>query len=134
MSMNKQAEKVSFLDEIDIALTIDNRRASGHQMTSVELTIQPIVFRASLRDINLITAIVTRGIELSSGDQKAPPKSNAISSKAQPRSQSGRKSRPSLPRTGSQRALPSAQVIMTTEKVRPCYPFQIGSLLIQYTI
>lgn len=118
MSMNKPTEKVSFLDEIDIALTVDNRKSSGHSMTSVDLTIQPIVFRASLRDINLITAIVTRGMELSSGDKDAKASAKkSVRPSAQQYPKSGKKSKSSRPPSGPRKAQAPVQLIMTTEKV-----------------
>lgn len=67
--MGRAAESVRFLDDLDIALSLDTRKSTAHQMTSIELTAQPIVFRASYRDINLIMAIVNRAIELSSKPQ-----------------------------------------------------------------
>ncbi|EJU02006.1 hypothetical protein DACRYDRAFT_22408 [Dacryopinax primogenitus] len=62
--MDKASERVRFLDDIDVTLTMDSRAAEGRQMTSIETTIQPIIFRASYRDINLITSIFTRAMEL----------------------------------------------------------------------
>lgn len=62
--MEKDAETVRFLDDVDLTFSLDSRSAETHQMTSIELTSQPIVFRASYRDINLITTIVTKALEL----------------------------------------------------------------------
>ncbi|KAH7345058.1 hypothetical protein B0J17DRAFT_763771 [Rhizoctonia solani] len=67
--MGRSAENVRFLDDMDITLSLDTRKSAAHQMTSIELSTQPIVFRASYRDINLIMAIVNRAIELSSKPQ-----------------------------------------------------------------
>ncbi|CEL57657.1 Vacuolar protein sorting-associated protein 13 OS=Saccharomyces cerevisiae (strain ATCC 204508 / S288c) GN=VPS13 PE=1 SV=1 [Rhizoctonia solani AG-1 IB] len=67
--MGRSAENVRFLDDMDVTLSLDTRKSTAHQMTSIELSTQPIVFRASYRDINLIMAIVNRAIELSSKPQ-----------------------------------------------------------------
>lgn len=63
-TMGKDAETVRFLDDIDFTFSLDSRSAGTHQMTSIEVSSQPIVFRASYRDINLITTIVNRAMEL----------------------------------------------------------------------
>lgn len=65
MRMGTTSESVSFLDEIDLTLSLDSRKSLGHQIMSIEIAIKPIVFRASYRDINLITAIMNRAIEIS---------------------------------------------------------------------
>jgi vacuolar protein sorting-associated protein 13A/C len=62
--MGKASDSVRFLDEIDLTFSLDSRTSTQEQMTSMELTIKPIVFRASYRDINLIMAIVNRAVGL----------------------------------------------------------------------
>ncbi|KAG9019286.1 hypothetical protein FRB90_004293 [Tulasnella sp. 427] len=112
MSMNKPADKVSFLDEIDVTLTIDGRQTTDHQMTEIGLNVLPIVFRASLRDISLITAIVNRALELSSSQASSPPKAPKPVS-ARPTSTVSRKSAaPSRPKA-SQKS--KSRVIMSKE-------------------
>jgi vacuolar protein sorting-associated protein 13A/C len=65
LRMDKPSDGVRFLDDLDLTLSMDNRRWTAQQMSSIELTLQPVVFRVSYRDINLITAIVNKAIELS---------------------------------------------------------------------
>ncbi|QRV76706.1 vacuolar protein sorting-associated protein 13 [Ceratobasidium sp. AG-Ba] len=67
--MGRASESVRFLDDLDVTISLDTRKSTAHQMTSIEVAAQPIVFRASYRDINLIMAIVNRAIELSSKPQ-----------------------------------------------------------------
>ncbi|KAG8694260.1 hypothetical protein FRC09_009967, partial [Ceratobasidium sp. 395] len=67
--MGRASESVRFLDDLDVTVSLDSRKSAAHQMTSIEVAAQPIVFRASYRDINLIMAIVNRAIELSSKPQ-----------------------------------------------------------------
>ena len=72
LAMDKPNETVRFLDEIDLTLSIDSRRMAQHQMTDIELAVQPIIFRASYRDIMLITEIVNKAIALSSRPSPLP--------------------------------------------------------------
>ncbi|KAJ6604648.1 vacuolar protein sorting-associated protein 13 [Mycena vulgaris] len=67
--MGKPSESVRFLDDVDLTFSLDSRSSSGHQMTSMEISAKPIVFRASYRDINMITTIVNKAIELSGDSQ-----------------------------------------------------------------
>lgn len=62
--MGKDAETVRFLDDIDFTFSLDSRSSENHQMTNIEVSSQPIVFRASYRDINLITTIVNKALQL----------------------------------------------------------------------
>ncbi|KAJ6610914.1 vacuolar protein sorting-associated protein 13 [Mycena sp. CBHHK59/15] len=71
--MGKPSESVRFLDDVDLTLSLDSRSSSGQQMTSIEISAKPIVFRASYRDINMITTIVNKAIELYGNSQDQPP-------------------------------------------------------------
>lgn len=68
--MGKESESVRFLDDFDLTVSLDSRSNSSQQMTNMEINAKPIVFRASYRDIILITSIVNKAIELSS--QRSP--------------------------------------------------------------
>lgn len=63
MRMGRATESVRFLDDVDFTFSLDSRSSSSHQMTNIEIVTKPIVFRASYRDINLITSIINRAIE-----------------------------------------------------------------------
>jgi len=63
LTMGKSVDSVRFLDDVDLTFSLDSRSLSSHQMTNVEVMAKPIVFRASYRDINLITSIVNKAIE-----------------------------------------------------------------------
>jgi len=63
--MNKENITARFLDDMDITLSMDNRQSANRQITDIILTVQPIIFRVSYRDINLITSIVNKAIALS---------------------------------------------------------------------
>lgn len=122
MSMNKPSEKVSFLDDLDITLAIDNREPTGREMTNVDLTVQPIIFRASLRDFNLIMAIVNRGIELSakqSSAAQAPPKPNTVGTRSRPGPRASKSGRSLGAKSRGRIVSPGIQVITSKEKVRP---------------
>ncbi|CAK5280530.1 unnamed protein product [Mycena citricolor] len=80
--MGRPAESVRFLDDVDMTFSMDTRASSGQQMTSIEISSKPIVFRASYRDINMIMTIVNKAIELSGESQAAPatkPQSTRVS-------------------------------------------------------
>jgi vacuolar protein sorting-associated protein 13A/C len=74
MRMGKHSESVRFLDDVDMTFSLDTRSSSGQQMVSMEISVKPIVFRASYRDIKLITSIINTAIELYGNSQK----SNAV--------------------------------------------------------
>ncbi|KAH9486936.1 Vacuolar protein sorting-associated protein 13 [Psilocybe cubensis] len=71
MRMGRSAESVRFLDDVDLTFSVDSRSSSQQQMMNIELTSKPIVFRASYRDINLITSIVNKAIERYGNSQKS---------------------------------------------------------------
>lgn len=58
------SESVRFMDDVDLTLSLDSRSNSSQRSTSLDVSVKPIVFRASYRDINLITTIVNRALEL----------------------------------------------------------------------
>ncbi|KAF7791866.1 hypothetical protein EIP86_002890 [Pleurotus ostreatoroseus] len=93
-SMGKDADTVRFLDDVDLTFALDSRTSASQQMTSIEITSQPIVFRASYRDINLITTIVNKAITLY-GQTAKQNDSRATSDKPHA---------PSMQRTSSNRA------------------------------
>lgn len=78
MKMGASSESVRFLDEVDLTLSLDSRASESQQMSSIEISMRPIVFRASYRDINLITTIVNKALELySKSVQSQSPNSEA---------------------------------------------------------
>jgi vacuolar protein sorting-associated protein 13A/C len=87
LRMGKSSESVRCLDDVDLTFTLDSRASSAQQMTSIEITTEPIVFRASYRDINMITVIINQMISLYGNTQQSglplandsSPRSNVIS-------------------------------------------------------
>ena len=69
LRMDKPLDGVRFLDDLDLTLSMDNRQWAAQHMFSIELTLEPVIFRVSYRDINLITSIVNKAIELSTKSQ-----------------------------------------------------------------
>lgn len=63
IKMGRSTESVRFLDDVDLTFSLDSRSSASRQMTSIEISCRPIVFRASYRDINLITSIVNVAID-----------------------------------------------------------------------
>ncbi|KAF5370222.1 hypothetical protein D9615_010080 [Tricholomella constricta] len=62
--MGKSTESVRFLDDVDLTLSLDSRSSSSQQMTSMEIAVKPIVFRASYGDLTMISSIVHKAIAL----------------------------------------------------------------------
>ena len=100
--MDKPNERVRFLDDVNVALSLDNRQRGSQQMTSIELELpDPVIFRASYTDIMLITDIANKAAE-AANKALAPP---------QPSTENPR--RPSLTtRTGTD--VSSAALVHTT--------------------
>jgi vacuolar protein sorting-associated protein 13A/C len=61
--LGKQSETARFLDDVDFTLSLNSLSSSTQQVTSIETTLKPIVFRASYGDIMLISTIVQRAID-----------------------------------------------------------------------
>jgi vacuolar protein sorting-associated protein 13A/C len=59
--MDRTNDRVTFLDQLNMALSLDTRRRGSQQMTSFEVEIpDPVVFRASYTDLMLIMDIVNK--------------------------------------------------------------------------
>jgi vacuolar protein sorting-associated protein 13A/C len=114
-----QEESVRFLDEIDLTFSLDSRKSSQEHMTSIELAIKPIVFRASYRDIDLITTIVNRAIELYSktAPTSGPDATIAESSKRKQLPESKFTTGKSV-RSQSQPVVGQARALMSKEQAR----------------
>ena len=112
IQMGKATESARFLDDIDLTVSLDNRSNSAQQMTSIEITAKPIVFRASYRDINLITTIVNKAIELYSNSQPAAaPSEQSASPQYLTVSSTAAASTASRPASGK------ANIVMSKEQV-----------------
>ncbi|KAK0549054.1 Vacuolar protein sorting-associated protein 13 [Tilletia horrida] len=69
--MNRPKESLRFLDDFDIAMSMDSRMSAARQVTSIEIEIDPLTFRVSYRDIMLITTVINKAIELSASSNQA---------------------------------------------------------------
>jgi vacuolar protein sorting-associated protein 13A/C len=55
--------RVTFLDDLNVAMSLDTRQRGSQQMSSFEVEVpDPVIFRASYTDIMLITDIVNKAI------------------------------------------------------------------------
>ena len=119
LRMGKSSDSVRFLDDVDLTFSLDGRSSSSQQMTNIEVVAKPLVFRASFRDINLITSIINKAIEKYGISQEM------LTNQKQDDSQSQQKSIPAPREIGA--TLPSsynhsqsigkARVLMTKEQV-----------------
>ncbi|KAG1730516.1 vacuolar protein sorting-associated protein 13, partial [Suillus paluster] len=62
--MGADADTSRFLDSVDLTFSMDGRSSTREQMTSMELAAKPIIFRASFRDITLITTIARKTVDI----------------------------------------------------------------------
>src|SRR5260370_35301487 len=76
MQMGNPDESLRFLDDVDVTLSLDSRQSATQQMTNIDITSTPIVFRASQRDINVIMAIVTKATQMAA--KPAPPEPRPV--------------------------------------------------------
>jgi vacuolar protein sorting-associated protein 13A/C len=113
--MGKSSDSVRFLDDVDLTFSLDGRSSSSQQMTNIEVVAKPIVFRASYRDINLITSIVNKAIEKYGISQEM------LMNQKQDDFQSQQKSILSPPEIDASyhrsRSIGKARVLMTKEQV-----------------
>ena len=72
------SESVRFMDDVDLTLSLDSRSSSSQRSTSLDVSVKPVVFRASYRDINLITTIANRALELYSQSTQSASRDTAI--------------------------------------------------------
>ncbi|KZT30580.1 vacuolar protein sorting-associated protein 13 [Neolentinus lepideus HHB14362 ss-1] len=117
IQMGKESERVSFLDEMDFTLSLDSRSSSSaQQMTSIEVSSKPVIFRASYRDINLITKIVNKALLLyGESEGKAISEEEVSVSKKSQRARSFAASKSKSSRGGS-RTIGKAEALLTKEQ------------------
>lgn len=66
------SDSARFLDDLDLNLIVDPRVDAEQQSLRVEVVSQPVILRASYRDIHLISVILNRAIELSANSSNPP--------------------------------------------------------------
>ncbi|KAL6309957.1 vacuolar protein sorting-associated protein 13 [Sparassis latifolia] len=64
MRMGKLSESVRFMDDVDLTFTLDSRSSASQRTSNLEVSVKPIVFRASYRDILLISSIANKAVDL----------------------------------------------------------------------
>lgn len=83
MQMGASAsESVRFMDDVDLTLSLDSRSSSAQRSTSLDVSVKPVVFRASYRDINLITTIANRALELYTQSTQSASRETATAHKS----------------------------------------------------
>ena len=124
MRMGQVSDSVRFLDETDMTFSLDSRTSAQEHMTSMELSMKPIVFRASYRDINLIMAIVNKAISLYGESASPSPSPSATAVTHSLKSTSGPQSKYSA--RMQVRPVGQARVLMSKEQVESlcffCFP------------
>ncbi|SNX84266.1 related to VPS13 - involved in regulating membrane traffic [Melanopsichium pennsylvanicum] len=77
--MNRPKDTLRLLDNLDMALSMDSRLSATSSLTSIEVDVEPLVLRVSVRDIMMIQSVVNKAIELSSQQSSAANKSDSKS-------------------------------------------------------
>jgi vacuolar protein sorting-associated protein 13A/C len=66
-----RSDRVRFLDDLNVAISIDSRRRGSQEMSSYEVEVpDPIIFRASYNNIRLITEIAQKAIAVATRGNK----------------------------------------------------------------
>lgn len=87
--MHRPKDTLRLLDNLDMALSMDSRVSATSSLTSIEVDVEPLVLRVSMRDIMMIQSVVNKAIELSSQQSSsAAGRSDAKSSASSQRRQS----------------------------------------------
>ncbi|KAJ3515399.1 hypothetical protein NLJ89_g1777 [Agrocybe chaxingu] len=120
ISMGRTVENVRVLDDVDFTFSLDSRTSSLQQMTNMEISARPIVFRASYRDINLIMSIANKAIERYGKSQQPTPTNEDTSSRNVPHTSAPQ------PVTSSHSHAPpatigEARVLMSKEQMRASF-------------
>jgi vacuolar protein sorting-associated protein 13A/C len=111
--MGADSDTVRFLDDINLTFSLDSRSSRREQHMSIEVSSTAIVFRASYRDIMLITAIATKAIEL----YQQSHKSN-LPHEEQPSDAHTQTSRSVTSQTPGRQTFGKARIVMSKEQVR----------------
>lgn len=86
--MHRPKDTLRLLDNLDMALSMDSRVSATSSLTSIEVDVEPLVLRVSMRDIMMIQSVVNKAIELSSQQPSAVGRSDAKSITSSQRRQS----------------------------------------------
>ncbi|SPO25926.1 related to VPS13 - involved in regulating membrane traffic [Ustilago trichophora] len=77
--MHRPKDTLRLLDNLDMALSMDSRVSATSSLTSIEVDVEPLVLRVSVRDIMMIQSVVNKAIELSSQQSASSSKNDAKS-------------------------------------------------------
>lgn len=77
--MHRPKDTLRLLDNLDLTLSMDSRVNETSSLTSIEVDVEPLVLRVSIRDIVMIQSVVNKAIELSSQQSSAASKNDAKS-------------------------------------------------------
>jgi len=126
--MNNIADSARFLDNIDLTFSLDSRSTTSQQLTSIEVSAKPIVFRASYHDINLIMSITNKALEMYGNTANARAQRPESGVKSAPDSVTGEPNEPAVTTRATFHPVASANVITSREQVRVFIIFSWTSL------
>ena len=61
--MHRPKDTLRLLDNLDVALSMDSRVSQTSSTTSIEVDVEPLVLRVSMRDIMMIQSVVNKAID-----------------------------------------------------------------------
>lgn len=117
--MGRPSESARVLDDVALSCTLENRSSFSHSTTSIEAVCKPLVFRASYRDIDLMTSIINKALSLASKANSQTGSDRAIG----PGSNSPLRSVPtkhasSMRNHSNVQSITSGTVVISKEQVR----------------
>lgn len=110
--MGAESDTVRFLDDVELTFSLDSRASEPEQHVSMEVSLTEIVFRASYRDIMLITAIATKAVELYTKSQ-----GDVLLDGEQSSNMPTRTTRSASSVVGARRMSTKAHIVMSKEQV-----------------
>lgn len=110
--MGAESDTVRFLDDIDLTFSLDSRASQPEQHVSIESSSTEIVFRASYRDIMLITAITSKAIELYARSQ-----GDTLLDGERPSNTQTQTTRPAPSAVGARQTPGKARIVLSKEQV-----------------
>lgn len=126
--MSNIADSARFLDNVDLTFSLDSRSTASQQLTSIEISAKPIVFRASYHDINLIMNITNRALEMYGNTANTRSQKPEAGVKSAVDIATARSSEPALTTGAASHSVASAHVITSKEQARIQNTFSQTSL------
>lgn len=127
VKMGRPSETVRFMDEVDINFTMDSRITEKGRQMLIEISTNPVVFRASYRDITVINSIATKALQFSD----SPPRFNDKADGSSSNSQLSYKNRSGDDKAARKNVTEHPIALMSREKVGVLLRFSLFKIFIE---